>query len=150
MEPRPRAGTGLKSWRKVFQTAKSYGINYYRCHSYTPPRAAFAAADIEGIYFQAELPLWGSISPDNHRLNDFLLNEAYMTLGYMGNHPSFTMLGLGNELGGDVDLMRNWLDGFRKHDNRHLYSFGYNNFLAHLIPMALCPSASNSLARSVI
>ncbi len=73
----------------------------------TPPRAAFAAADIEGIYFQAELPLWGSISPDNHRLNDFLLNEAYMTLDYMGNHPSFTMLGLGNELGGDVDLMRN-------------------------------------------
>ena len=46
----------VKSWRKVFQTAKSYGINYYRCHSYTPPRAAFAAADIEGIYFQAELP----------------------------------------------------------------------------------------------
>ena len=119
----------VKSWRKVFQTAKSYGINYYRCHSYTPPRAAFAAADIEGIYFQAELPLWGSISPDNHRLNDFLLNEAYMTLDYMGNHPSFTMLGLGNELGGDVDLMRNWLDGFRKHDNRHLYSFGSNNFL---------------------
>ena len=34
----------VKSWRKVFQTAKSYGINYYRCHSYTPPRAAFAAA----------------------------------------------------------------------------------------------------------
>ena len=94
-----------------------------------PPRAAFAAADIEGIYFQAELPLWGSISPDNHRLNDFLLNEAYMTLDYMGNHPSFTMLGLGNELGGDVDLMRNWLDGFRKHDNRHLYSLGSNNFL---------------------
>ena len=74
----------VKSWRKVFQTAKSYGINYYRCHSYTPPRAAFAAADIEGIYFQAELPLWGSISPDNHRLNDFLQNEAYMTLDYMG------------------------------------------------------------------
>ena len=52
-----------------------------------------------------------------------------MTLDYMGNHPSFTMLGLGNELGGDVDLMRNWLDGFRKHDNRHLYSLGSNNFL---------------------
>ena len=27
----------VKSWRKVFQTAKSYGINYYRCHSYHPP-----------------------------------------------------------------------------------------------------------------
>lgn len=125
----------VESWQKVFRTAKSYGINYYRCHSYTPPRAAFAAADIEGIYFQAELPLWGSISPDNHRLNDFLLNEAYMTLDYMGNHPSFTMLSLGNELGGDVDVMRSWLDGFRKHDPRHLYSFGSNNFLGWKGPL---------------
>lgn len=119
----------VESWRKVFKTAKSYGINYYRCHSYTPPRAAFTAADIEGIYFQAELPLWGTLSPGNHRLNDFLLNEAYMTLDYLGNHPSFTMLALGNELGGDIDLMRSWLEGFRKHDRRHLYSFGSNNFL---------------------
>lgn len=119
----------VESWQKVFRTAKSYGINYYRCHSYTPPRAAFAAADIEGIYFQAELPLWGSVLPDNHRLNDFLLNEAYLTLDYLGNHPSFTMLGLGNELGGDVDVMRSWLNGFRHHDQRHLYSFGSNNFL---------------------
>lgn len=119
----------VKSWQKVFQIAKSYGINYYRCHSYTPPRAAFVAADIEGIYFQPELPLWGAISPDNHRLNEFLQNEAYMTLDYLGNHPSFTMLSLGNELGGDLDLMRSWLKGFREHDNRHLYSFGSNNFL---------------------
>lgn len=119
----------VESWQKVFQIAKSYGINYYRCHSYTPPRAAFVAADIEGIYFQPELPLWGSISPDNHRLNEFLQNEAYMTLDYLGNHPSFTMMALGNELGGDLDLMRSWLNGFRKHDNRHLYSFGSNNFL---------------------
>ncbi len=119
----------VKSWQKVFRIAKSYGINYYRCHSYTPPRAAFVAADIEGIYFQPELPLWGTISPDNPRLNEFLQNEAYMTLDYLGNHPSFTMLALGNELGGDLDLMRSWLKGFREHDNRHLYSFGSNNFL---------------------
>ncbi len=119
----------VKSWQKVFRIAKSYGINYYRYHSYTPPRAAFVAADIEGIYFQPELPLWGAISPDNPRLNEFLQNEAYMTLDYFGNHPSFTMLALGNELGGDLDLMRSWLKGFREHDNRHLYSFGSNNFL---------------------
>ena len=119
----------VESWRKVFQIAKSYGINYYRCHSYTPPKAAFEAADIEGIYFQPELPLWGSISAKNIRLNEFLLNEANMTLDFLGNHPSFTMFGLGNELGGDVGIMRDWLENFRKHDNRHLYSFGSNNFL---------------------
>ena len=39
------------------------------------------------------------------------------------------MLGLGSRLGGDVDLMRNWLDGFRNTDNRHLYSLRFNNFL---------------------
>ena len=119
----------VESWRKVFQIAKSYGINYYRCHSYTPPKAAFEAADIEGIYFQPELPLWGRISAKNFRLNEFLLNEANMTLDFLGNHPSFTMFGLGNELGGDVGIMRDWLENFRNHDNRHLYSFGSNNFL---------------------
>lgn len=119
----------VESWRKVFRIAKSYGINYYRCHSYTPPKAAFEAADIEGIYFQAELPLWGSIRRRNVELNDFLVNEARMTLDFLGNHASFTMFGLGNELNGDVTLMREWLDEFRKQDSRHLYSFGSNNNL---------------------
>ncbi len=43
----------VKSWRKVFQTAKSYGINYYRCHSYTPPPRRFCRCRHRG-YFQAE------------------------------------------------------------------------------------------------
>lgn len=119
----------IESWRKVFRIAKYYGINYYRCHSYTPPKAALEAADIEGIYFQAELPLWGRISANNNRLNEFLLNEARMTLDFLGNHPSFTMFGLGNELSGDVSIMRSWIESFRQQDNRHLYSFGSNNFL---------------------
>lgn len=119
----------VESWRRIFSIAKSYGINYYRCHSYTPPEAAFEAADIEGIYLQPELPLWGNIHPKNIRLNKFMLNEAEMMLECFGNHASFTMMGLGNELGGDVDLMREWLDGFRSIDGRHLYSYGSNNFL---------------------
>lgn len=40
------------SWRKVFSTAKEYGINHYRFHTWTPPEAAFEAADLEGIYLQ--------------------------------------------------------------------------------------------------
>lgn len=119
----------VESWRKVFRIAKSYGINYYRCHSYTPPRAAFEAADIEGIYFQTELPLWGTISSENEPLNEFLLREARMILDFVGNNPSFVMLGLGNELNGEVEVMRRWLDEFRQRDSRHLYSYGSNNFL---------------------
>lgn len=119
----------VESWRKVFRIAKSYGINYYRCHSYTPPKAAFEAADIEGIYFQTELPLWGTITEQTKPLNEFLLREARMILDFLGNHASFTMLGLGNELNGDVAVMRRWLDEFRSRDSRHLYSYGSNNFL---------------------
>lgn len=119
----------VESWRRVFRIAKSYGINYYRCHSYTPPRAAFEAADIEGIYFQPELPLWGRIARSNTKLNTFLLEEARQLLGYLGNHPSFTMFSLGNELNGDIEVMREWLNGFRQQDPRHLYSFGSNNNL---------------------
>ena len=58
----PLTGYGpmdVASWQRVFRVAKQYGINHYRCHSFTPPRAALEAADIEGIYYQIELPLWG-------------------------------------------------------------------------------------------
>lgn len=119
----------VASWQRVFQIAKNYGINHYRCHSYTPPRAAFEAADIEGIYFQAELPLWGRISSANTNLNTFLLEEARELLDYLGNHPSFIMFSLGNELTGDTEVMREWVNTFKQQDPRHLYSFGSNNNL---------------------
>lgn len=51
----------VDSWRRVFQIARQYGINHYRCHSYTPPVAAMRAADIEGVYLAVELPVWGSV-----------------------------------------------------------------------------------------
>lgn len=119
----------VASWRRVFQIAKQYGINHYRCHSYTPPAAALRAADIEGIYMQVELPLWGNIKRENTVLNHFLKREGDMTLQQLGNHASFMALGLGNELNGDVEVMREWLDDFRRQDNRHLYYFGANNYL---------------------
>lgn len=119
----------VASWQKVFRIAKQYGINHYRCHSYTPPQAALEAADREGIYFQLELPLWGTIQQENTTLNTFLKREGDLILQQLGNHPSFMMLGLGNELNGDVSLMRQWLDDFRRQDNRHLYCFGANNNL---------------------
>ena len=119
----------VETWRNIFRIAKRYGINHYRCHSYTPPEAALKAADIEGIYFQVELPLWGAIQRNNISLNTFLKREGNMILDWLGNHPSFMMLGLGNELHGDIDVMREWLDEFRRKDLRHLYCFGSNNNL---------------------
>lgn len=123
------APTDVDEWRRMFSIAKQYGINHYRFHSYTPPEAAFEAADLEGIYLQVELPLWGRIDAFNVRQNDFLRNEAFTTLEFLGNHPSFMALGLGNELGGNSDLMNAWLDDFRAVDDRHLYVRGSNNNL---------------------
>lgn len=128
----PLTGYGpmdVASWQRVFRIAKQYGINHYRCHSFTPPRAALEAADIEGIYYQIELPLWGYIKRENTVLNDFLKREGDMLLEHFGNHPSFMMLGLGNELDVEIDVVREWLDDFRNRDNRHLYCFGSNNNL---------------------
>lgn len=116
----------VEAWQKVFREAKAYGINHYRCHSYAPPRAAFLAADIEGIYLQPELPIWGSIDTTTVELNAFLLHEGHQLLDWCGNSPSFMMLGLGNELWGDFALMRSWLDTFREQDPRHLYNYGGN------------------------
>lgn len=126
----------VESWQKVFKVAKAYGINHYRCHSYTPPRAALLAADIEGIYFDIELPYWGFMSPEQEELNAFMLREGHMMLDYMGNSPSFMILGLGNELSGQYDEMRAMVNELKAHetrnamfDSRHLYSFGANDNL---------------------
>jgi Glycosyl hydrolases family 2, sugar binding domain/Glycosyl hydrolases family 2/Glycosyl hydrolases family 2, TIM barrel domain len=117
-------------WQKVFRIAKSYNINFYRFHSWTPPLAAFEAADIEGIYLQPELPFWGSFSKNrNSELNTFLLKEGDHILETYGNHASFVMFALGNELSGDFDIMKEFLNHFKSVDSRHLMAYGSNNYL---------------------
>jgi len=120
----------VPAWQHVFQIAKTYGINHYRFHSWTPPLAAFEAADIEGIYLQPELPYWGGMSKDkNPGLNEFLLKEGLHIQETYGNHASFVMFALGNELSGDIDVMKEMVKKFRFQDNRHLFAFGSNNYL---------------------
>jgi hypothetical protein len=117
------------TWRKYFRIAKSYGINHYRFHSWCPPEACFAAADVEGVYLQPELPYWGGFDRNNVDLLDFIKQEGLDILDSYGNHPSFVMFSLGNELGGDREVMSELVDVFRKTDSRHLYSTGSNNYL---------------------
>jgi hypothetical protein len=120
----------VKGWQKVFRIAKSYNINFYRFHSWTPPLAAFEAADIEGIYLQPELPFWGEFSKNrNSDLNAFLLKEGDHILDSYGNHASFVMFALGNELSGDFDVMKEILNHFKSIDSRHLMAYGSNNYL---------------------
>lgn len=117
------------SWRHYFRVAKSYGINHYRFHSWCPPEACFIAADVEGIYLQPELPYWGSFRKENASLIDFLRGEGIDIQNTYGNHASFVMFALGNELSGDQDIMTELVQTFKEVDDRHLYATGSNNYL---------------------
>ena len=118
----------VKTWRHYFQVAKQYGINHYRFHSWCPPEACFEAADIEGIYLQPELPIWGNIDIDDTELCDYLLKEGRNLHRAYSNHASFVMFGLGNEMSGEEGLAM-LIQTFKKEDNRHIYSSGSNNYL---------------------
>lgn len=111
-----------EGWLKVFRAAKSYGLNHLRFHSWCPPEAAFEVADSMGFYLQVELPLWNMHVGKDTATNRFLEKEAVRISETYGNHPSFCLWSLGNELEGDF----NWLQGLRmqlkQRDNRHLYT----------------------------
>ncbi|MFI5382217.1 MAG: glycoside hydrolase family 2 TIM barrel-domain containing protein, partial [Tepidisphaerales bacterium] len=126
----------LDEWRGVFNTIKSYGMNHVRYHTWCPPEAAFAAADELGMYLHVESPYWydnwmDNVPPDKHPAfgSDaaqvrFLTDEIRRIQDNYGNHPSFVMLVLGNELGShcDYELLAKTIADARVHDPRHLYA----------------------------
>lgn len=117
------------AWRDVFETAKRYGINHYRFHSWCPPEAAFTAADELGIYLQPELPLWDpEDSFEDDDMYEYYQREQTRILDAYGNHPSFVLFALGNELYGNRDRMAKLVAEGQSHDPRHLYAQGSNNF----------------------
>jgi len=139
-----------EEWLKLFRQLKSYGINHWRFHSWFPPEAALMAADEAGIYLQPELPNQSyemekrsyddetlqkmydinGIEVDTIRVNmtlkEYLQREGELIFKYFGNHPSFTMFTLGNELGRN-QAMFELVEHFKKIDTRRLYSQGSNN-----------------------
>ena len=122
------APTTVEEWCRVFMTAKSWGINHYRFHTCCPPDAAFAAADIAGIYMQPELPFWGDIPDVENEELGYLLDEGRRILDEFGDHPSFVMMSLGNELWGDRKMLNDLLRRLKEYDYRHLFVQGSNNF----------------------
>lgn len=127
------APTDLDSWLHVLGIAKSYGMNHYRFHTCCPPEAAFEAADRLGIYMQPELPFWGTITEEgeenhNQAEQDYLIQEGFNMLRTFGNHPSFVMMSLGNELWGSQKILNQILGDYKAFDPRHLYVQGSNNF----------------------
>ena len=121
----------VEGWMKYLGTCKEYGINHVRFHSWCPPEAAFVAADSLGIYLQPELPFWGSFDKKDERLMAFLHQEGENILREYGHHPSFRLMALGNELWGDIDKMKEFVDDFRKIAPDKYYTFGSNYYLGY-------------------
>ncbi|MHA6482495.1 glycoside hydrolase family 2 TIM barrel-domain containing protein [Paenibacillus sp. strain BS8-2] len=127
------APTTLEEWMRILGIAKSYGINHYRFHTCCPPEAAFEAADRLGIYMEPELPFWGTVTEvgdEKHKAAEqqYLISEGYAILRAFGNHPSFVMMSLGNELWGSKKRIAEIMRGYKEYDNRPLYTQGSNNF----------------------
>ncbi len=115
----------VQGWLKYFSACRDYGINHIRFHSWTPPEAAFAAADELGLFLQPELPFWGAY---DEAVAAALRPEAERILQAYGNHPSFVMFALGNECSGSRAVLSNLVATLRQRDPRHLYAQGSNNF----------------------
>ena len=109
-------------WIKVFNAAKSYGLNHIRFHSWCPPAAAFAVADSLGLYLQVELPLWSLTVGKDKATSAFLEAEAQKIISNYGNHPSFLFWSMGNELEGDFTWLNNLVDKLKKQDDRRFYT----------------------------
>lgn len=111
-----------ESWKKVFGTAKEWGLNHLRFHSWCPPQAAFEVADEMGFYLQVELPVWSLNIGKEQKVTDFLYDEAEHMIKEYGNHPSFCMWSLGNELQGDFKVLSQLMKKLQIKDPRHLYT----------------------------
>jgi len=135
----PRTGhppMDVDAWRRVMTTIKAHGLNHVRFHSWCPPEAAFQAADELGLYLQPETPLWidawmTSTTPTHPKLFgrdpqvvDFIRSEMRRILNTYGNHPSFALFCVGNEIAGesDYELLNAMIARAKRDDPRHLYT----------------------------
>ena len=135
--------TDVASWKRLFRIYKAYGLNLIRFHSWTPPDAAFVAADEMGVYIHTEV-LWAQRPLGNDRpgpvenppgqypasfqqpqgtLDAYVRAEIRRIMDTYGNHPSFVMFCIGNEMGSaDIDVTGRWMAEEKAHDPRRLYA----------------------------
>lgn len=119
--------TKKEDWVKIFTIAKQHGLNHMRFHSWCPPEAAFAAADLIGFYLQPEAPTWpnhGVSLGDNKPIDRFIYDETERIVQQYGNHPSFCMLAAGNEPAGknQAKYLTSFIQYWKQKDNRRVYT----------------------------
>ncbi len=117
--------TDLAEWKRIIGIAKAHGLNHFRFHSWCPPEAAFAAADEEGFYLQAEGSCWASFG-DGTALDEWIYKEIDGMIKAYGNHPSFCFFSPSNEPGGRnrEQFLGKLLESLKKEDNRRFYVAG--------------------------
>lgn len=115
-----------KDWIRIFKIAKSHGINHYRFHSSTPPKAAFEAADIVGVYVQPELYNFSDDLSQSPEGAQYTKDEALRILKVYGNHPSFVMFALGNEMFHGRGVRAEIVRALRDFDQTRLYAQASN------------------------
>lgn len=117
--------TDHASWEKVFRTIQSYGLNHVRYHSWCPPEAAFEVADRLGLLLHIEAPIWAILGADP-ALDRYIRAEAERIVRDYGNHPSFVMLCVGNEVHGTGlhAFLERFLDEWKGKDTRRVYTGG--------------------------
>ena len=110
-----------EQWQKIFSTAKACGLNHVRFHTWCPPEKAFEIADRMGIYLEVELPDWCFHIGADDTVTDFFREEGERMIREYGNHPSWVMLTMGNELKGDYATLDGLENHFRELDAELLY-----------------------------
>ncbi|HEX3718695.1 MAG TPA: glycoside hydrolase family 2 TIM barrel-domain containing protein [Verrucomicrobiae bacterium] len=111
-----------KKWKKMFAIVKACGLNHVRFHTWCPPEIAFELADRAGIYLEVELPDWSFQIGKDPAVTDFFREEGERMIKQYGNHPSWVMLTMGNELKGDYHALDDLVAHFRELDPALLFA----------------------------
>ena len=116
----------VASWERIFKISKAHGLNHMRFHSWSPPEAAFIAADLTGFYLQPEGPSWanhGSSIGEGKPIDQFIYDETNRMTKRYGNYASFCMMAYGNEpRGKQVEYLTRFNNYWKAKDSRRLYT----------------------------
>ncbi len=117
--------TDVEEWKRIIRIAKTHGLNHFRFHSWCPPEAAFAAADEEGFYLQAEGSCWAGFG-DGTALDKWIYDEIDRMIQAYGNHPSLCFFSPSNEPSGRNrdKFLGTLLETLKARDNRRFYVAG--------------------------
>lgn len=126
----PKTGhppTDVDSWKRIMRICQEHGLNFMRFHCFTPPEAAFTAADELGLYCLVDCSLWPNHPTtlgDNKPVDQWAYDEAERILKHYANHPSIVLASLGCEPGGknrEAYLSR-WVSHFKAKESRQLFT----------------------------